>query len=51
MNNQPGSTVQHMNTAQCYMAAWIRRELEGELYMCIYVYELLCCALITITTF
>ena len=38
------------NTAQCYMAGWMRGEFCGRLDTCIHVTEYLCCAPETITT-
>ena len=47
MDNQQGPTVQPMNSAQYYMAAWMGEELGGE---CVYIVaESLCCPPETIT--
>ena len=32
-NNQQGPTAQHMNSAQCYMAAWMGGESRENGYM------------------
>ena len=36
MDNQQGPTVEHVDSAQCYVAAWMRGELgeNGYMYMC-----------------
>ena len=38
------------NSAQCYVAAWMGRDLGGRMYTCICMAEFLCCSPETITT-
>ena len=39
-----------MNSAQCYVAAWMRGEFVGRMDVCVRMAESLCCPPETITT-
>ena len=43
MDSQQGPTVQHMELAQCYLAAWMGREF-GRIDTCICIAEFLPCS-------